>query len=147
MKELIKNSNIEDCDFSNLNQPKDSKELTIAAAMMLTLLAGRKSNKKYEIPAKTEKEKQVEEYFKGYYCYCYEKENMISMKKSTISLQELKDVAQILEVDDLTFDVSHDYDGYLESTITWKDKIKPKYDCNCADWGMMNHLSDCPAKR
>lgn len=125
----------------------DNKLFLMAAATLAMLASRKKSNSKYEPPVKTEKEKQVENYFNGEDCFYHEKSKTILIKRSTISLQELKDLAEILEVDDLTFDVSHDYDGYLESTITWKDKIKPKYDCNCADWGMMNHLSDCPAKR
>ena len=117
-----------DTGIKFLIQDKNKKHddfLKIAALATMVLLKSRSSlNKskpyKYEPPQKSENDIKIEEYFEGYSCFSYESDKKISLKISSITLEDLKYVSEILKTEDLTFDVNYDYEGGVETAITWK---------------------------
>lgn len=73
----------------------------------------------------TETETRIRNYFKGYACYFFEEDKVLYLDKNSISLLDLRVIAEILDTDNIEFCL---HDG-IKSKITWE------YEEYCGDCG------------
>ncbi len=123
---MDKNSIIKDLEKCQSSVLRENEFIIKAGALALIMLLRNKSKnyEPYKEPEKSEKEIKIIEYIKNKgisdRAFYNEKYKRIELKTTSLSMKELKDIADILEVEDVNFEVEHDYDGCLESVITWE---------------------------